>query len=195
MTDERKDLRDFLFRALTFESEAEFYRSAGIEVGANMVKTEISLLNERLAPFDIARRNDALEMARLYALLYCFENAVRDLIRERLAERIGVDWLEHIPKKAQSIAKQRQDDAIRESWLEGDKLDLLSFCDFGVLSVIMVDLWQHFEDIIPTQHWLRQRMDEMEKARHFVAHNRKLLPAEFARVYMYIADWNKQVGL
>jgi hypothetical protein len=51
--------------------------------------------------------------------------------------------------------------------------------------------------IIPTatQHWLKQRMEELEKARNFIAHNRMLLPSEFQRIYMYIADWNRVIGL
>ena len=35
----------------------------------------------------------------------------------------------------------------------------------------------------------------MEKVRNFIANNRMLLPSEFQRVYMYIADWNRVVGL
>jgi hypothetical protein len=38
-------------------------------------------------------------------------------------------------------------------------------------------------------------MDELEKTRHFIAHNRALLTSEYQRVYMYIADWNRGVGL
>ena len=38
-------------------------------------------------------------------------------------------------------------------------------------------------------------MDELEKVRHFIAHNRMLLPSEFQRLYMYIADWNRVIGL
>jgi hypothetical protein len=38
-------------------------------------------------------------------------------------------------------------------------------------------------------------MDELEKVRNFIAHNRMLLPSEFARTYLYIADWNKTIGL
>ena len=49
--------------------------------------------------------------------------------------------------------------------------------------------WQFFDDLIPSQHWLKQRMDELENARNFIAHNRMLLPSEFDRIYMYIADW------
>jgi hypothetical protein len=59
----------------------------------------------------------------------------------------------------------------------------------------MIDKWDHFQDFIPSQHWLKQRMDEIEKARNFIAHNRMLLPSEFQRLYMYVADWNHVVGL
>jgi len=38
-------------------------------------------------------------------------------------------------------------------------------------------------------------MDELEKTRNFIAHKRMLLPSEFQRIYMYIADWNKVIGL
>lgn len=38
-------------------------------------------------------------------------------------------------------------------------------------------------------------MTELEKARNFVAHNRRLLPTEFQRLYMYVSDWNKIIGL
>ncbi len=195
MTDASKCCRDFLFRALTFESEADAFRAAGIRVGANLADTENALIVEKLAPFGIQRRNDAIEMARLYAVLFCFENEVRDLIRERLTEKIGDEWWLSIPKKVKDLAESRQNQAMKDSWLDGEKRDPLSFCDFGCLADIIVAHWEQFEDIIPTQHWLKQRMDELEKARNFVAHNRKLLPSEFERIYMYIADWNKVVGL
>src|ERR1700692_4676503 len=45
------------------------------------------------------------------------------------------------------------------------------------------------------QNWLKQRMDELEKTGHFIAHNRALLPSVYQRVYLYIADWNRVVGL
>ena len=73
--------------------------------------------------------------------------------------------------------------------------DLLGFVDLGHLASIIVDNRAHFESIVPSQHWLKQRMDELEKVRNFIAHNRILLPTEFQRVYLYVADWNKAVGL
>ena len=134
-------------------------------------------------------------MARLYAVLFCFENEIRDFIREALAEKEGPNWQDLLPGKIKEQAEARRDAALKDSWLEGEKADLLGFVDFGYLAQIIIAKWDFFKDVVPTQHWLKQRMDELEKARNFIAHNRMLLPSEFQRLYMYIADWNRVIGL
>jgi hypothetical protein len=189
--------RDFVFRGLLFESEAEGFRRAGIRVGLDLGQTEEALLLEVLAPFGVSRRNRALEMARLYAVLHAFENEVRSLIRRTLEEKIGVNWWDSdaVPVKVRKLAESRRETAERDSWLEGEKSDKLEFVDFGDLAAIIVQKWDCFEDLIPTQEWLRQRMLELEKARNFVAHNRMLTVSEFQRMYMYVSDWNKVIGL
>lgn len=188
-------LRSYLFRGLLFESEAAIFQRAGIQIGASEAAEAESLLEQSLAPFSIQRRNAALDMARLYALLFCFENEIRDFIRERLQEADGDDWQSALPNKIIQFAESRKTTALKDSWLEGQKTDILGFVDFGQLGQIIVAKWDCFKDVVPSQHWLSQRMDEIEKARHFVAHNRMLLPSEFARLYMYISDWNRVIGL
>jgi len=195
LTDLRKDLRDYMFRGLMFESEANQFQAAGIQVGADQGQAEERLLSEALSAFGVSRRNNALEMARLYAVLHCFENEVRSLIRETLEEKEGADWIDKLPVKIKQHAESRQKTAVTDSWLEGEKSDTLGFVDFGHLSSIILEQWKHFEALIPSQHWLKQRMDELEKTRNFIAHNRMLLPSEFQRIYMYIADWNRVIGL
>jgi hypothetical protein len=193
---DRREIRDWLFRGLLFEADAEKFRSAGIRVGADSRDSERALLDEVLDPFSIDLRNDALQMARLYALLYCFENSVRELIAQRLQERHGVSWwVAKVPARIQTFSAGRIKDAQENSWLAGQDRGNLSYVDFGHLADIITGNWDDFRDLIPTQHWVRQRFDELEKARHFVAHNRLLLPSEFQRVEMYINDWNKMVGL
>lgn len=191
----RRDLRDYLFRGLMFEAETGQFQAAGIQVGHDAGQAEERLLSEALAPFALPVRNNALQMARLYAVLHCFENSVRAMIRETLEDNEGLDWLNKLPQKIREHAENRQKSAQEDSWLEGEKSDVLGFIEFGHLAQIIIDKWQHFEDVIPSQHWLKQRMDELEKARNFIAHNRMLLPGEFHRLYMYIADWNRVVGL
>lgn len=196
MSDALKDLRDWMFRGLLFEAEAAIFRSAGIRIGADEVEIERSLLEETLAPFDVGLRNDALQMSRLYALLYCFENSVRELIKERLQEKYGLDWwTKGVPTTVQKHAESRQKDAEANSWLDAPSRELLSFTEFGHLADIIVNQWALFSDLVPSQHWLKQRMEELEKSRNFIAHNRLLLPGEFQRIEMYVADWNRMVGL
>lgn len=178
-----------------FEAEADMFRRAGIQIGANIGDAEENLMREALAPFGVARRNSALEMARLYAVLFCFENEIRDFIREALEEKEGLGWQDKLPPKIKEHAESRRELAHKDTWLEGEKADLLGFVDFGQLAQIIIAKWEHFKDVVPTQHWLKQRMDEIEKSRNFIAHNRMLLPGEFQRLYMYIADWNRAVGL
>lgn len=197
MTEVRTKLRDFVFRGLLFESESEVFRKAGLNVGIDISEAEQELLLEALAPFGVQRRQDALEMARLYAVLHAFENEVRSLIRDTLDEKATGDWWESdaIPNKVRTMADSRQKTALQDSWLEGAKSDRLEYVDFGDLGAIILQNWDHFKDVMPGQEWIKQRMTELEKARNFVAHNRMLLPSEFQRIYMYVSDWNKVIGL
>src|ERR1700748_2358093 len=104
-----------------FESEAAKFQHAGIRIGADLSYAEEQLLAESLAPFSIARRNQALEMARLYAVLHCFENEIREFIRETLIEKEGIEWWEKLPPKMKTHAENRQETASKDSWLEGEK--------------------------------------------------------------------------
>jgi hypothetical protein len=191
----KNDLRTFVFRGLMFEAEAETFRRAEIQIGSVSTSAEDGLLRESMAPYGISRRNQGLEMGRLYVILFCFENEIRDFIREALLEKEGVNWQEQLPPKIKEQAESRRDIALKDSWLEGEKSDLLGFVDFGHLGQIIITKWDHFKNIVPSQHWLKQRMDELEKSRNFIAHNRMLLPTEFQRIYMYVADWNHVIGL
>ena len=190
-----KEVRDFCFKGLLFEAEAERFRRAGIQIGIDSTRQQESELEKALAPFSIELRNDAMEMGRLYTLLFCFENEVRDFIRDVLEDNDGNDWQTKLPRSTVSRAQARLKDAVKNSWLEGQKTDPLSYLDFGQLSDLIIEKWDFFKPLLPSQHWLKQRMDEMEKARNFIAHNRMLLPNEFDRMYMYISDWNRQIGL
>lgn len=169
MTEVLKDLRDFLFRGLMFEAETEKFRRAGIQVGADSQAAEAGLLDEVLSPFAVGLRNNALQMARLYALLYCFENSVRALIQERLEEKGGASWWisDSVPKKIREFAESRQKSAQENSWLEGQNKDPIDFIEFGHLADIVISNWEDVADLVPSQHWLKQRMEELEKVRNF----------------------------
>lgn len=190
-------LETWLFRALMFEATSEKLRAAGIRVGADQTDVEVRLMEEVLAPFSVALRGEAMRMTRVYALLYCFENSVRELIRARLLDKRDANWWtsDAVPKRVRDLAESRFAKAKENTWLEGERSDPLQFVDFGGLSDIIVQNWEHFTDLIPTQHWLKQRMDELEQARNYIAHNRLLADTEFRRIEHYIGDWLRQVGV
>ena len=125
-----------------FEAEAETFRRAGIQIGSNTTETEEALLYEALSPFGVSRRNRALEMARLYAVLFCFENEIRDFIREALAEKEGLDWQDKLPPKIKEFAESRRDGALKDSWLEGEKSDLLGFVEIAEGLVVAAEVPQ-----------------------------------------------------
>lgn len=189
-------LRDYLLRGLLLESEGQRFRAAGITFGVESMQADTDLLLETIKPFGLTLRSEALFMSRLYALIFCFENSVRELISKRLLETYGTNWWEEkVHAKVKTYAADKQKDAEKNSWLEGTKMAPMQFILFGHLSDIIISNWIVFEDLIPTQHWLKQRFDELERARNFIAHNRALLPSEVQRIEMYISDWNKVVGL
>lgn len=144
-------LRTFVFRGLMFEAEAETFRRAGIQIGSHDdVAAEDSLMREALAPFGIATRNKALEMGRLYVVLFCFENEIREFIREALIEREGASWQGQLPSKITEFAELRRDGAVKDLWLEGEEYDLLGFIEFGHLAQVIIAKWDYFKAIVPS---------------------------------------------
>src|SRR5262245_59691893 len=132
-----------MFRAMMFEAEAEALRSGGIRVGADQSDVETRLMEEVLTPFSIALRSEAMRMTRLYALIYCFENSVRQLIRDRLSEKHGLEWWETnaVPNNVRQLADGRRANANSNTWLEGERGDALQFIEFGHLADIIIQSW------------------------------------------------------
>jgi hypothetical protein len=112
---------------------------------------------------------------------------IRQVLRWSTLASVGFTLIE--------FAEGRQASAKKESWLEGQKVEVMSFLEFGHLSDIITNNRADFEDLIPSQYWLKQRLGELEKARNFMAHHRLLSVTEFQRIEMYVADWNRVVGL
>ena len=184
-----------MFRALGWETDAVQFRRAGVRVGADD-DDDRDARDEILDGFAIDVRSDALEMARLYTLLFCLENSARQLIEDRLKERFGETWwTEGVQSGVRSTAEQRQRDAESNAWLADAYRDrVMTFVDFGDLAKIITNRWDVFSDLIPDQSWLTQRFSEMERARNAVAHHRSLDAEEFRRLYIHIRDWTRQTA-
>ena len=84
--------------------------------GGRVGQAEERLLSKALSPFNVSTRNNALEMARLYAVLHCFENEIRTFVRETLEEKEGGDWANKLPAAAKKFAESRQKTAFGDTW-------------------------------------------------------------------------------
>lgn len=180
---------------MALEHDLEQFNDAGINVGASTYSLNETLLDEALAPFDITGRNDALYMSKLYSVFFCFENLLRKYIKDTLRENVKGDWTTNIPKKVLKKMVDRRTLAQKGNWLVTAVGEEIDYADFGDLKDIIISNWDYFADVVPSQHWLNQRMDELEAARNFTAHHRIIPNAEAARIYMYIRDWTNVLGL
>ena len=110
-----QSLETWLFRAIMFEAGSQALRAAEIRVGADQTLVETNLMEEVLGPFSVQLRSEAMRMTRAYALIYCFENSVRDLIRDRLTEKHGADWWNStaVPNKKWDWARKLPQHIIR----------------------------------------------------------------------------------
>lgn len=64
---------------------------------------------------------------------------------------------------------------------------------FGDLSSIIISQWQEFEELFPSQDWVRVRLNELERSRNVIAHGNLLPEAEIERLERYLQDWVRQV--
>ena len=68
------------------------------------------------------------------------------------------------------------------------------YTDFGDLKDLIISNWEDFEDLLPDQHWISARLDELEASRNVIAHSNLLDQRELDRIKMYLEDWIRQVG-
>ena len=101
-------VRDFLFRSLMLESEVASLKEAGLSVGSVSDSIDKEFLDKKLNLFNLEKRRNALKMSRLYSVLHCFENELREFIRETFKEK-KKDLREIIPKKVLEKAKKKKE--------------------------------------------------------------------------------------
>nr|WP_246280460.1 Swt1 family HEPN domain-containing protein [Cellulomonas humilata] len=130
-----------------------------------------------------------------YLAFFCLENAVRELVEERLREAIGSSWWEDcVSAKIQGkVAERREKEGVNR-WHVRRGAQEIYYTDFGDLVAIIRNNWDKFEDLFPDQNWLINRLNELEASRNVIAHSNKLDQREMDRISMYVQDWLRQVG-
>jgi len=135
-------------------------------------------------------------MAKVYELLFCFENSVRELIEERLKEGFSVEtwWNEGVPDEIRARADKLKLRERKTPWHGPRGGTMLAFVDFPVLAQIITDRWGYFEDLLGQPEWVSHLFDEMNQSRRAIAHTGVLSQFDMERMELRVRDWLRIVG-
>lgn len=191
---DRALIRDWLFKSLSVEDTLDGLESEGLAVRAENDPGAVQRVMP-LEDFSSDIRTAALRAMPAYLAFFCLENAVRELVIERMTDAIDAAWWDSgassdLKKKVQS----RQDKEGVNRWHIRRGAQEIYYTDFGDLMSIIRNNWSVFEDLFPDQNWIANRLSELEASRNIIAHSNTLDDRELARVRMYLQDWARQVG-
>lgn len=172
-----------------YDTQFVFLKDEEIEIKVRVNRNSTPLLNEH----DL---EGAQKMSQLYIIMHCWENSVRNFIKETLTNKIGLDWWDKT--KNRDLEKKYDDRKLKEvkqKWVSprGNENPLF-YLDWGDLVKIMRKHEQHFTDKIPDIKFVELRLEELERLRNIIAHN-GLVPDEndVDRIIVHFNDWCSQL--
>lgn len=159
----------------------------------------IDEINEASIESEIIELNDDLigkgkQMAKAYIILYVLENRLREFIHKVLTEKIGADYSSAISPKLHTHIDQLKEQERTKKWLPLRGDNDLYYLDFSKLSDLIINNWGHFEDIIPDQHWIKVKLDEMYNIRCLIAHNSYISDENFELLNVTTKQILKQIN-
>ena len=175
-------LRQFVFNGLLLYDSLEMLeKKQGISVFESGDFTQVSRVIE--ADFSPVVWNNAINMSSVYQAIFCIENTLRNFIVERMSERHGLSWWEEkVPVNIKKAVEKLKKDEIRNKFFSSRSDSEIGYTMLGNLGQIVINNWEDFSDIIPSQAWLTSRMDDLEMARNIVMHTGVLPQIEIDRI-------------
>ena len=187
-------VREWLFRALSTEDLVDRMEADGLSVRA---ATDVGAM-QRVLPIDdfsVTIRRAAMSALPAYLAFFCLENAVRELINERLTDVRGASWWDtHTSSALRKKVEDRRDKEGMNRWHVARGAHPIYYTDFGDLRSLLQNNWPDFEDLFPDQNWVLSRIGELELSRNVIAHSNQLDDRELGRIRLYLQDWIQQVG-
>lgn len=187
-------LRNWLFKGLSAESRLDELEIEGVSVRATSDPGAL----QRVLPledFSPNIRKSAMQSITAYLAFFCLENAVRELVQERLVDNYGQKWWDDkVSSSIRTKVQGRRDKEGVNRWHVQRGASEIYYTDFGDLTSIITNNWSDFEDLFPDQQWVASRLSDLESSRNVIAHMNTLDDREISRIKMYLEDWNKQVG-
>lgn len=189
-----KGLRQFVFNGLLLQDS---FKTLGKEKGISVTKSGDFQPVSRVVEIDFSPIvwHNACDMASVYQSIFCIENTIRNFIVERMSERYGLDWWnDKVPSKIKSDVIKLKTKEQRNKFFSSRSDSEIGYTMLGNLGQIIINNWEDFSDIIPSQAWLTSRMDDLEMARNIVMHTGVLPQIEIDRITSIVRDLLRQIG-
>jgi len=191
--DSLEKLKQFVFNGILTEDSITHLEKEGISVRQGSKVQPIARIEE--TDFSPRIIHNGSRMASIYIVFYCLENSVRELIVSRLSERKGIDWWEKcVPDKIKKNVNNLINEEEKNKYHAQRSTNNIGYTMFGNLAQIVINNWEDFSDLIPNQHWLTSRFDDLEKSRNIIMHTGILPEIEIERIESITRDWLRQVG-
>ncbi|MGE0627772.1 MAG: Swt1 family HEPN domain-containing protein [Hyphomicrobiaceae bacterium] len=138
-------------------------------------------------------RDEAAKMAAHYAIFYCLENSIRELVAQRLEEAHGARWWdiavpEVVRKNAEGNRKKELSTGITPRSDE-----LIDYSNFGELGEIIKTNWNIFGDMFRDIRGLERVLGNLNTLRAPIAHCKSLAEDEVVRLHLSLRDWFRQM--
>lgn len=141
-------------------------------------------------------RHEAESMARHYAVFYCLENSIRELVRDRLEEAHGENWwgegnvVPDIVKRNAEANRQKE----LETGVTPRSDELLDYSTFGELGEIIKVNWDVFGDMFRDKRAVERILANLNTLRAPIAHCKALAEDETLRLRLGLRDWFRQMS-
>jgi hypothetical protein len=186
----------FLYRAVTVRKRVSDMEEGGMlrqppAPGSQAAAEPGTVLDA----FDSEARARAKRMGRIYELLFCLENSVRELIESTFKEAKDLnDWTDGIDPGILQAARNREDQDRALPWHGPRGESILNYMDFPQLGQIILDRWGDFEDLLGDRTWVENYFREMNPTRRALAHTGDLTELDVERMELRVREWLTVVG-
>jgi hypothetical protein len=139
-------------------------------------------------------RDEADAMARQFAIFYCLENSIRELIADRLEEAHGENWWDTAvpPNVRDNATKNRAKEVAAGVTLRSELM--IDYSNFGELGEILKANWGIFGDTLKDISAVQKILGSLNTLRAPIAHCKALAPDEVLRLHLGLRDWFRQMG-
>ena len=188
-----KKLRQFVFNGLLLQDS---FKTLNKEKGISVTKAGDLQPVSRVVEIDFSPIvwHNACDMSSVYQSIFCIENTIRNFIVERMSERYGLNWWnDKVPSKIKNDVLKLKAKEQKNKFFSSRSDSEIGYTMLGNLGQIIINNWEDFSDIVPSQAWLTSRMDDLDMARNIVMHTGVLPQIEIDRITSIVRDLLRQI--